>query len=237
MPAAFTYAGGRSGGLVVGRVGRPVRSTEGVMQQRRRDDLDTAGNGGHAGDCGATFVELLVAIVLLGTAVIATLVALQAATTGSTIDASQARALVFLQSASDEIFNEPRVSCTRLIGSDPSLPSSWANNKGSKGVNAPGTVWTAYESVLSSVPRPEGWASASIEITDITFLGRPTVDATFFEWGAGYCFEGVQPDGPDADGDPEDYRQTPLLSQKVTIRVTSPNGRIVKTIETVKGER
>jgi hypothetical protein len=181
---------------------------------------------------------LLVAIVLLGSTVIATLVALQAATVSSRIDADHARAFEWLQAASDEIFQTDRIPCAVFTGSDPSDPNDWSDNKGSKGTLVGGTVWHEYEDALLLVTPPEGWTvgvgSTNIEITDITFLGRPDPDVTVFEWGPAYCFEGVQPDA-DGNGSPEDYRQRSLLSQKGSIEATSPSGRVVRTIETVKG--
>lgn len=195
-----------------------------------------------SGDNGSTFVELLVSIVLLGMAVVATLVALQASVTASRIDADHARAFAWLQAASDKVFEEQRVSCTKTSVSPTSAASSasdWSTNKGTGVAGDPeiaGTVWYEYKDAVASAPAPAGWSGGTIEVTAIEFLGKPNPAATFFEWGAGYCFEGVQPDA-NGDGAPEDYRTSPLLSQKVSLRVTSPNGRIVKTFETVKSDR
>jgi Tfp pilus assembly protein PilV len=190
-------------------------------------------------DRGVTFIELLVAIVLLGTTVVAVLAAVRATVTASNIDTDHAKAYAWLQAASDAVYNVDRRPCaiTALPIDDADQANEWTGNKGSPSVNAPGTVWTDYKAAVNAVPHPAGWTTATIRITSIEFLGRPTPDSPSFEWGASYCYEGVQLiGGSDPVVNREDFRDNPFYSQKITIEVTSPNGRIVKTINTVKGE-
>jgi Tfp pilus assembly protein PilV len=187
-------------------------------------------------DLGATFIELLVALVLLGTTVIAVLVALQATTVASTTDADHARAFAWLHDASDSVYQTTRVTCNRYVGSgDPALLSNWASNVGdSDDTTANGTVWGVYNDAVDSTPAPNGWAGATISITKIEFLKPTSAESNTFEWGT-TCFEGVIPDA-NGDGEPDDYRDTPLVSQKVTITVTAPDGSFTKTLETVKAQ-
>ncbi len=62
-----------------------------------------------------------------------------------------------------------------------------------------------------------------ITVTNVEYLGRTTPDANF-EWDAAFCFEGGI------------YINSPLYTQRVTIQVTSPDGRMVKTLQMVKNE-
>jgi hypothetical protein len=70
---------------------------------RRRRDRD---------DRGATFVELLVSIVLLGTAVVGTLAALRTTVIGTAVSRDQSKAQQWLQSAAGVIEGESFGDCT-----------------------------------------------------------------------------------------------------------------------------
>jgi type II secretory pathway pseudopilin PulG len=185
-------------------------------------------------DSGVTFIELLVAVILLGTSVVAVLTAVRATVTASSIDTDHARAFEWLQAASDAVYKADRVPCakTALAVANANAPSDWTSNKGSASVPSSGTVWTEYQTKVNAVPPPVGWAGGKIAITAIEFLGRATPDAPTFEWASSYCYEGVQL----INGNVEDFRESPFYSQRITIQVTSPNGRVVKTINTVKGD-
>jgi hypothetical protein len=185
-------------------------------------------------DSGSTFVELLMAIVILGIGVVAVIVALQAATVASATDADHARAYAWLHNASDSVFEVPRVACNRYDGTgDETLLSNWINQVGdSNDTSVDGTVWGVYNDAVGTTPPPSGWEAATIAITKIEFLKPTGAETNTFEWGT-ICFEGMIPD-QNADGAPDDYRDTPLASQKVTISVTGPLGSFTKTLETVK---
>lgn len=165
-------------------------------------------------DAGATFIELLVSIVLLGTAVVAVLVALQASTVASTTDAEHARAFVYLHEASDAVFLTSRMSCLGATQAD---------------------LIDHYDDAFVGLTKPQGWDSVTPVITKIEFLNASDASgATVYTWGP-LCFEGAV----DADGDgtiesDEDFTDTPLYSQKITISVTSPDGGFTKILETVK---
>lgn len=114
-------------------------------------------------DAGVSFIEILVAVVLLGTVVLATLTALRTTIVGSETNKDHASAHAWLQAAADAIHNSIYASCAG-VSSDVA------------------DVTDAYESVLAMVAPPTDWASATIEITNVAFWG--TNDLTAAEdWG------------------------------------------------------
>lgn len=129
----------------------------------QRDD-----RGRHDRDPGVSLIEILIAIVLLGTVVTAVLTALRTTTTASAIDEEHAIAFAWLQAASDEVYRAPRVSCDP----DPAAPISPYNDA----ANQPSI-------------RPSGWEPATMEVVTVEYLGRERPDDEF-EWDATHCFEG-----------------------------------------------
>jgi type II secretory pathway pseudopilin PulG len=172
-------------------------------------------------DRGATLVEFVVAITLMGLVVTAVLVSLRTTTVGSTIDRDQAMAFEWLQAASDRVYNGPRQPC---YGTAP-------------------TPQAAYDALAKQANRPQGWdiaSGATIEVISVAFLGR-TVDTAPLEWKAAstHCLESVGcpadfDDIPDLVPPNWIYCQSPLTTQKVTIRVIGPAGKITNTLEMVK---
>lgn len=88
-------------------------------------------------------------------------------------------------------------------------------------------VAAAYQVAVTPVAPPEGWTGITVQVTNVQFLTSPDPNSNVFTWGSD-CREGVTPVG--------DYTDFPLLSQKVTLEVTSPNGSLTKVLETVKAE-
>lgn len=105
------------------------------------------------GDHGVSFVELLVSIVLIGTAVISTVVGLRATIVASGVNDDRARMVAWLQHGVDAVHRTPYVSCT-------------------SGIPA---VDAAYQGALDAVPVPAGWSGGSLQLTDIRF---ESVDST-----------------------------------------------------------
>ncbi|MFP5489787.1 MAG: type II secretion system protein [Acidimicrobiia bacterium] len=159
-------------------------------------------------DRGVTLIEILVTVVLMGIGVSAILVALRTTTAASAVDEEHAVAFTWLQAASDEIYRTPRTSCYGLV-------------------NASEEIRAIYAAAIQppNVPAPDSWpspGSASITVTGVQFLGRPSFD-TPYEWGETYCFEGP------------DYDEAEQYTQRVTIQVTTPRG-MTKTLQMVKGQ-
>lgn len=118
-------------------------------------------------DTGATFVEVLVSIVLLGTIVVATLTGLRATIIGSEIDEDSARAQAWLQAAADEIFHTPYVDCASV---------------------------STYQAAADAATRPNEWDLASgavIAVSSVQYLSRSGVSE---QWGP-TCAAG-DPDSP-----------------------------------------
>lgn len=126
-----------------------------------------------APDRGATFVELLVAIVLLGTVVVATLAGLRAAIIASTVDEDQARAYAWLQSAADAIERAPFTPCHATSN---------------------GALRSAYQATVDAVARPSDWSptsGATLEVVSVQYLARAGGTDS---WGS-TCASG-DPDSP-----------------------------------------
>lgn len=129
------------------------------------------------GDRGVSLIEVLIAIVLLGTAVGAVLISVRVTTAASAVDRDHAISFSWLQAASDEIYRANRVPCTS------GRPAAIA----------------AYDTAAQAAPKPPRWASdpsATIAVTNVEYLGKVSADADF-EWDASFCFEGgVYTDSP-----------------------------------------
>ena len=158
-------------------------------------------------DRGTTFVELLVSIVLLGTAVVAILVTLRTSTRATAIDLSQAKAYEWVQSVSDQIYDAPRIPCY-------------------SGGSA--AAISAYQSAANGAAKPPGWSSGTVTVTNVEFLGRAqTTDQ--FTWSSAFCFESATTTDP--------YYTSPLYTQRVTFTVNGPPNTTAVTMQVVKSEK
>jgi hypothetical protein len=102
-------------------------------------------------DRGATLVEILVSIVLLGTAVGGTLTALRTTIVSNALDEDRSAAELWLRQAEEQLYFAPYVSCSTTDGAN---------------------VVLAYRSVLQSVAPPPSWGGGTIDITSISYWGR-----------------------------------------------------------------
>lgn len=140
------------------------------MKQSKRTlkRLDPVVEGNDQRDRGLSLVEILVSIVLLGTAGVAVVVALGTSIHASAVDKDLATSYEYVQSVSDQIYAAPRVPCYQGAA----------------------TVKAAYDTAAKQAPAPLGWTKTAT-VTNVQFLGRATVDAPF-SWGA-FCFESSDP--------------------------------------------
>lgn len=115
-------------------------------------------------DRGSSLIEILLAVVLLGSAVVAILGMLRTSVKASAIDKDQATAYEYMQTVSDELYHADRKPCY---------------------ATAP-TPIAAYETIAQSVAQPQGWTKTA-HVTKVEFLGR-TLATDQFSWGA-FCFE------------------------------------------------
>jgi Tfp pilus assembly protein PilV len=110
---------------------RRVRST-------RRPD-----SGRRHRDSGASLIEVLIAIVLLGTGVAAMLTALSVTIQATATERDHANAHAWLQTASDTLYRHERMDCTE---------------------NTLAEIEAAYQAVLDGSEDPEGWYASGGQI-------------------------------------------------------------------------
>ena len=138
------------------------------QSERTLKRLDPVVEGSDQRDRGLSLVEILVSIVLLGTAGVAVVVALGTSIHASAVDKDLATSYEYVQSVSDRIYAANRVPCYQ----------------GAATVKA--TV---------RYGRKAGTGTAGLDqdctVTNVQFLGRATVDAPF-SWGA-FCFKSSDP--------------------------------------------
>jgi hypothetical protein len=114
-------------------------------------------------DSGQSFIELLIAIVLLGTAVVATLAAVRATLIGSEIERDHARAHEWLQSASEVLANDV----------------AWTD---CSAINTGTVLQATYEAAVRAQPDivPQPWQVGQISVPLPVKFGQPngTYDST-----------------------------------------------------------
>lgn len=157
-------------------------------------------------DGGYSLPEVLVAMVLMGTVIVASLVGIRSVVVGSNVDRDHAVTFEWLQAASDAIHLGDRVPCT-------------ADGQGRLDAIA------AYDALAKGASIPPTWTSsgATVAVTDVEYLGRSSVDGEF-EWSPTFCFEGAG------------FVDSPLYTQRVTIEVVLPGRSTPQTLEMVKSE-
>ncbi len=124
-------------------------------------------------DRGHSLTEVLIAMALLGTVVVATLTGIQSVIIASESDRNHAQTFEWLQAASDAVHLSDRVPCT---------------DDGQGRIDAI-SVYDA-EAQGESIPPVWSGTSATIEVVDVEYLGRSSVDGDF-EWAQSFCFEGA----------------------------------------------
>lgn len=143
-------------------------------------------------DVGATLVEILISIVLLGMGVAAMLTALQVTISATVTERDHANAHAWLQSAADTLYGWERMDCTD---------------------NTLAQIEAGYQSVLENSQDPEGWHAVG---------GLIQVVSPVLFW----------------DGDQYQsvcYDDQNINLQLITIQVSNPDGKIVETVQVVKG--
>ena len=164
-------------------------------------------------DRGSTFVEILVAIILLGIAVSSVIAGLRMTIIASSTSDDQAKVEAVLTSASDRLSSSDYVPCPSLANGD-------------------------YAHLVAAAADTVDWAPEQVAIEEILFwdssaggtttLAGDPIDADG-AWATTNSFV-------DVNGQcNEDINLTTSRTlQRVTIRVTSPDGDTSRTIEVVK---
>ncbi len=151
-----------------------------------------AARGPVVGSRGFTLVEVIIALALMGTVVVAALSAVTTSIRTSSVSRSAAEVETALVNAADRV-NRATKSCD----------------------------YTIY---AQAAVQTEGWPASAAVVTHEYYQpsGSPTVAG---QWLTGPAAAPACP-GLEAD----------LLVQKVTIRVTNPNGNIARSIQVVKSD-
>lgn len=159
-------------------------------------------------DRGATLIEILISVVLLGTVVAAILGASLISVTGTRLERDHAKAYQWLQSANGVLQATERVGCDH----DPALePTDAAFADGEEKMRL-----TYQDRIRGGVVNPPGWDDRQLEVLypikiwDGTQYWEPALAPK-------PCF--------DVDG---------YLLQLITLQVSSPDGDIIETIQVVK---
>lgn len=159
-------------------------------------------------DRGATLLEILVSVVILGTAVVAVLGALQSSVIGTRVERDHAKAYQWLQSANGVLQATERVGCDHNPVDE---PDDAAFTDGEEKMRL-----TYQTRIRTGVVNPPEWDDRQIEVLypvkiwDGTKYWEPSTAPK-------PCF--------DVDG---------YQLQLVTLQVSSPDGEIIETIQVVK---
>src|SRR5262245_42570993 len=114
-------------------------------------------------DSGVTFIELLVAIVLIGTAVVGMAAAVRATVIGSRLERDHSRAQVWLQSSMETLDALPRVGCDP-VGTPPVTP------------DVRGSYENSIRAVASAIP---GWnANVQLSVASVSYWNGTTYQST-----------------------------------------------------------
>ena len=162
------------------------------------------GGGSRDRDRGQTFVEILVSIVLLGTAVGGTLTALRTTIASSQQDDDQTNAHAWLLAIEDALYRTPYYSCA-----DPG-----PGVDGLAGMDE-GDILFEYEAAINAAPRPAGWGTATVAISNLEFWQKS---------------DGTPVWDPNCSTHPSVRRS----AQLVTVYLLSPTLDVGKTIQVVK---
>ncbi len=102
-------------------------------------------------DVGASMIEVLISITLLGTVVAATLTGLTTAITASSLDRDHANAHAWLQTAADMLYARELDQCDPAIAPATEIADTIAE----------------YEATVQQTDNPEGWGAANIHVTSV----------------------------------------------------------------------
>ena len=159
-------------------------------------------------DSGATLIEIVISVVLLGMVLTVVLGASQMSVIGTRLERDHSKSYQWLQSATGVLHAADRVSCDH----DPvNVPADAAFSSGEEKVRL------TYEQVIrDGVVNPPGWSDYQL-----------TVLAPVMVWDGSQYWDPVSAPKPcyDSDG---------YLLQLVTLQVTSPDGEIIETLQVVK---
>ena len=95
-----------------------------------------------------SLIEILIALTLMGTVVVATMTALTASISASSLDRDHANAHAWLQTAADTLYARDLITCDAQPLAD---------------------ITAAYQTTVQSTHNPEDWAAANIEVIGLEY--------------------------------------------------------------------
>lgn len=99
-------------------------------------------------DAGATLIEIVIAVVLMGTVIVGTMSLLTTTIGATTTNRDHSNAHAWLQTASDMLYARQPIHCDEMA--------------------AAGIV-SAYQATVQSTENPEDWPDGNIEVIDLLF--------------------------------------------------------------------
>jgi Tfp pilus assembly protein PilV len=108
-------------------------------------------------DSGSTLLEVLIAVVLMGTIVASGLALLITTITGTELDRDHSNAHAWLQTASDMLYAREPENC------DPNLTDPTAIETRRAAIIA------AYQTTIQQTDNPESWPAANIQVVDLWY--------------------------------------------------------------------
>ncbi|MFN3256564.1 MAG: type II secretion system protein J [Ilumatobacter sp.] len=179
-----------------------------VHDRDGRGDQDDRGDQATPRDRGNTIMEVIIAIVLMGFAVSVIVAGIRMTIIVSSTSDSQAKVEAVLTSAADRLAN-------------------WAYRP------CPGENASDYVPIVQAAASAVGWDGSTIEIDDIAYWNPEQSNPS----GDSVPADGGWVDSNTLAGDEcnEDINLTTSRTlQRITIRATSPDGDLSRTIEVVK---
>jgi type II secretory pathway pseudopilin PulG len=106
-------------------------------------------------DAGVTLIEIVIAVVLLGSVVVSTMSLLLGTINGTTLNRDHANAHAWMQTAADMLYARELERC------DPNSPIPLATQRLA--------IMAAYETTVRETENPEEWNPTNIEVIDLEF--------------------------------------------------------------------
>lgn len=107
-------------------------------------------------DAGATLIEVVIAIMLMGTVVAATMTMLTGTVTATRLNRDHSNAHAWLQTASDMLYARELERCSGDALAPPMSVQRAA-------------IMADYQQTVRETQNPEGWASSNIEVISLDF--------------------------------------------------------------------
>jgi Tfp pilus assembly protein PilV len=184
----------------------------GVLVARSPDNEGTLRQepGTSRSDSGVTLIEIIIAIVLMGTVIVGTMSLLTTTIGATSTNRDHSNAHAWLQTASDMLYAREPIYCVGVDASNnPLTPAQIDAQRAS--------IIAAYQATVQSTENPEDWPDGNIQV----------VDLLFWHYGRNVTTNGVD------EGWYHDRCTTRL--ELIKLRVRNPAGDIIEEVEVIIG--